>query len=106
DADLQDGLLDVAIVQPLSRTRLVALKPRLPTGELRDHPAVLRRQATSVHVEMPGAVAYADGERLGPLPLDITAAPPAPQVVACPKTSGRVTPLARNRTVHQSPGGS
>jgi diacylglycerol kinase (ATP) len=71
DAQISDGLLDVAIVLPMSRAKLVALKPKLPTGGLRDHPAVLRRRAKTVRVEMPGAVAYADGERVGPLPLDI-----------------------------------
>ncbi len=82
DADLADGLLDVAIVRPLSRARLVALKPKLPTGGLRDHPAVLRRRARTVRVEIDGAVAYADGERVGPLPLDAACVPGALRVLA------------------------
>jgi diacylglycerol kinase (ATP) len=82
DADLHDGLLDVAIVQPLSRTKLVTLKPRLPTGELRDHPAVLRRRARWVRLEMAGSVGYADGERIGPLPLEVASMPGALRVLA------------------------
>jgi diacylglycerol kinase (ATP) len=85
DALPDDGLLDVAIVRPLSRAKLVALKPRLPTGQLREHPAVLRRRATTVRVEIEGAVGYADGERLGPLPLDVACVPGALRVlVAAP----------------------
>jgi diacylglycerol kinase (ATP) len=82
DADPHDGLLDVAIVQPMSRAKLVALKPKLPSGGLRDHPAVLRRRAKTVRVEMDGAVAYADGERVGPLPLDIACVPAALRFLA------------------------
>jgi diacylglycerol kinase (ATP) len=82
DADPHDGLLDVAIVRPMSRAKLVALKPKLRTGALRDHPAVLRRLAKTVRVEIDGAVAYADGERVGPLPLELVCVPAALRVLA------------------------
>ena len=81
DADISDGLLDVAIVRPMSRSKLVALKPKLSTGGLREHPAVLRRRAKTVRVEIAGAVAYADGERVGPLPLEIDCVPGALRVL-------------------------
>jgi diacylglycerol kinase (ATP) len=82
DADLADGELDVAIVTTLSRTRLALLKPKLPTGGLAGHPLIVRRRARSVRVEIDGAVAYADGERIGPLPLDVQVAPRALRVLS------------------------
>jgi diacylglycerol kinase (ATP) len=82
DADLTDGLLDVAIVAPLSRTRLTMLKPKLPSGELAEHPRVKRLRGARVRVVMDGAVAYADGERIGPLPLDVSVVPGALRVLS------------------------
>jgi diacylglycerol kinase (ATP) len=82
DADLADGVLDVAIVGPLSRTRLALLKPKLPTGKLADHPRITRRLASTVTVEIEGAIAYADGERLGPLPLTVECVPGALRVLS------------------------
>ncbi|MBI3688180.1 MAG: YegS/Rv2252/BmrU family lipid kinase [Actinobacteria bacterium] len=82
DARPDDGLLDVAVVQPLSRLDVARLKPKLATGELGDHPAVLRWRAREVRLEVAGTIAYADGERVGPLPLSITNVPGALRVLA------------------------
>ena len=81
-ADLSDGLLDVFIVHPLSRLGLLAVFPRVFAGEHVDHPAVEFLRARRVRIEGPDVVAYADGERIGPLPVDIEVAPGALSVFA------------------------
>jgi diacylglycerol kinase (ATP) len=81
DARTDDGLLDVAVVRPLSRRAVARLKPKLPTGELRDHPAVLRWRGRHVDLEVAGAIAYADGERIGSSPLSVTAVPAALRMI-------------------------
>jgi diacylglycerol kinase (ATP) len=81
DADMTDGLLDVAVVAPLTRTQLAMLKPKLPSGELAQHPKILRWQGKHIRVELPDTVGYADGERIGPLPLEIHSVPAALRVL-------------------------
>ncbi|QAY73759.1 diacylglycerol kinase [Agromyces protaetiae] len=81
-ADLSDGLLDVFIVHPLSRLGLVAVFPKVYSGTHVDHPAVEFVQAKHVRIEADDISAYADGERLGPLPVDIELVPKAVSVFA------------------------
>lgn len=68
-ADLCDGELDVTVVGPISRLDLIRFKPRVYDGTHIDHPAVSTRRGTVVRLESDGLVAYADGERLGDLPV-------------------------------------
>ena len=81
-ASLDDGLLDVVVLGPLSRADLVRTYPRLYTGAHTSHPAYSHHRARTVTVASPGIVAHADGERFGPLPLTIEAAPGALAVLA------------------------
>jgi diacylglycerol kinase (ATP) len=81
-ADLADGLLDVFIVHPLSRIGLLAVFPRVFAGRHVDHPAVEFLQAKRVRIEGADVVAYADGERVGRLPLDVEVVPGALSVFA------------------------
>jgi diacylglycerol kinase (ATP) len=76
-ADLADGRLDVFIVHPLSRARLLAVFPKVFAGEHTSHPAVEFLQAERVRIEADDIVAYADGERIGQLPIDIEIVPGA-----------------------------
>ena len=76
-ADLSDGLLDVFVVHPLSRVGLLSVFPRVFAGEHVNHPAVEFAPARSVRIEGEGIVAYADGERLGSLPVEVEAVPGA-----------------------------
>lgn len=76
-ADLGDGLLDVFIVHPLSRARLVAVFPKVFAGRHADHPAVEFLTGREVRIEADDIVAYADGERIGQLPVDIEIVPGA-----------------------------
>ncbi|WP_139416830.1 diacylglycerol/lipid kinase family protein [Agromyces laixinhei] len=76
-ADLSDGLLDVFIVHPLSRARFIAVFPKVFAGRHTDHPAVEFLSGREVRIEAEGIVAYADGERIGQLPIDVEIVPGA-----------------------------
>ncbi len=81
-ASLDDGLLDVVVLAETTRRDLVRTYPRLYSGTHTTHPAYSHHRARTVTVAAPGIVAYADGERFGPLPLTIEAAPGALAVLA------------------------
>jgi diacylglycerol kinase (ATP) len=81
-ADLADGLLDVFIVHPLSRAALLAVFPKVFAGEHTDHPAVEFMKGRRISIEADDIVAYADGERVGALPIDVEVVPGAISVFA------------------------
>ncbi|MFY9913378.1 MAG: YegS/Rv2252/BmrU family lipid kinase [Nocardioidaceae bacterium] len=68
---LDDGLLDVVIIKPISKAELLAVYPRLMRGTHVRHPAYEHHRVRRVSVAAPGIVAYGDGERIGPLPLSV-----------------------------------
>ena len=74
-AVLDDGLLDVVWFRPLSRRELLKSYPKLFKGTHVDHPDYRHRHARTVTIAAPGVTAYADGERIGPLPLTVEVAP-------------------------------
>ncbi|MRG58748.1 diacylglycerol kinase [Agromyces sp. CFH 90414] len=76
-ADLADGALDVFIVHPLGRVGLLRVFPKVYSGTHVEHPAVEFVRARSVRIEASDVVAFADGERLGALPVDIEVVPGA-----------------------------
>jgi len=76
-ADPTDGLLDVVVAQPLGRLTLMRIRPRVRDGSHVGHPLVDSYRATVVTLECPGIVAYADGERILPLPITVTCVPGA-----------------------------
>jgi diacylglycerol kinase (ATP) len=82
DAVLDDGYLDLFIVGPLSRLGLLAVFPKVFSGGHTGHPAVHIRRVRSVELAAANVVAYADGERIGPLPLSIDVVPGAIRVLA------------------------
>jgi diacylglycerol kinase (ATP) len=82
DALLDDGLLDIMLVEPLSRTGLLRIFPRVYAGTHVTDRRVIIRRARRVTVEAPGIVAYADGERIGPLPLTLEVEPGAVEMLA------------------------
>ncbi|HET9657169.1 MAG TPA: YegS/Rv2252/BmrU family lipid kinase [Kineosporiaceae bacterium] len=82
DARLDDGLLDVLVVKPISRLEFVRVFPRVYAGTHVDHRRVVIHRARRVVVAAEGIVGYADGERLARLPLDCEAVPAALQVLA------------------------
>jgi diacylglycerol kinase (ATP) len=80
-AVLDDGLLDVVWFRPLSRRALLRSYPKLFKGTHVDHPDYRHRHARTVTIAAPGVTAYADGERIGALPLTVEVAPLALRVL-------------------------
>ncbi|MGX6603743.1 diacylglycerol/lipid kinase family protein [Micromonosporaceae bacterium Da 78-11] len=76
-ADPRDGLLDVVVATPLGRCALARLKPRLRRGTHVTDPRVTTFRARQVRLHAEDIIGYADGERIGPLPLEITCVPGA-----------------------------
>lgn len=80
EARLDDGKLDVFIGHKLSRTRLLAVFPKVYAGTHTKHPAVEFIRATSVTLRAEDVLAYADGERISQLPIDVRVVSGALQV--------------------------
>lgn len=81
-AALDDGLLDVCLIRPVSRSLLVRTFPKLQRGTHVSMPEFERLMVRKVRIDAPGIVGYGDGERLGPLPLTIEVVPQALAVLA------------------------
>ena len=73
-AEIHDGLLDVMILTPVSKFEFVRIFPSVFKGLHVTHPAVTIHQGRTVHI-WADAVAYADGERIGTLPIDVSISP-------------------------------
>lgn len=80
-ASLDDGLLDVVVIKPISKVELVRTYPKLFKGTHTTHPQYERHQVRRVTVAAPGIVGYADGERFGALPLTVESVPGALRVL-------------------------
>lgn len=76
-AEVDDGLLDVVVIKPISKVELLKVYPRLFNGTHVSHPCYEHHRVRTVSVAAPGIVAYADGERVGPLPLSVETLPSA-----------------------------
>jgi diacylglycerol kinase (ATP) len=72
-ADPTDGLLDVTMVASASRTKLIRLFPTVFKGTHVDLDEVRTARAKTVTVDSPGINAYADGEFVCPLPVEVSA---------------------------------
>jgi diacylglycerol kinase (ATP) len=71
----------VVIIKPMSKVELVKTYPKLYSGRHVTHPQYEHHLVRSVTVAAPGVVAYADGERLGALPLTVEVVPRALRVL-------------------------
>ena len=67
-ADVADGFFDVMVLHPISKLEFIKVFPRVFKGTHITHPAVeiVRSKKVSIVAD---AVAYADGERVGQLPI-------------------------------------
>ncbi|HJR38451.1 MAG TPA: YegS/Rv2252/BmrU family lipid kinase [Nocardioidaceae bacterium] len=79
---MDDGLLDVVVIKPMSKPELVRTYPKLYSGRHVTHRQYEHHLVRSITIAAPGVVAYADGERLGSLPLTVNVAPNALRVLA------------------------
>jgi len=82
DTAIDDGLLQVFTLAPLSRFDFVRLYPRVFSGRHVSHPSVSISPARRVSIDSVDIVGYADGERMGPLPVEIRVLPEALLVLA------------------------
>ncbi len=71
NADLTDGLLDLMILNPVSKREFVQIFPSVYEGKHVEHPQVEIIRAKEIHIDAP-AICYADGERIGPMPATIS----------------------------------
>ncbi|MCW2838792.1 MAG: diacylglycerol kinase [Aeromicrobium sp.] len=81
-ASMDDGLLDVVVINPVSKAKLLRVFPQLYRGTHVTIPEFERHRVRQVTLSSPGIVAYGDGERLGPLPITATIRPGALRVFA------------------------
>jgi diacylglycerol kinase (ATP) len=82
DAEMDDGLFDVCVVGPCSRTTLLRVFPLVYSGTHPNHPVVTVHRAARVHLAARGVTGYADGEPIGPLPLTARTVPGALRLLA------------------------
>lgn len=72
-AQIDDGLFEIMILNPISKFEFLRVFPTVYDGKHIDHPKVEVFTGKSVQISA-DAIAYADGERVGPLPINATVA--------------------------------
>jgi diacylglycerol kinase (ATP) len=89
NAIMNDGLLDVCVVESLSKPAFLRAFPRVFVGSHTTHPKVRMRTGSRVQVEANRRVlVYADGELVGSLPAIFEVHPAALPVVVGPEAKG------------------
>jgi diacylglycerol kinase (ATP) len=73
NADPTDGELDVTIIHPVGRLKLLRLLPLMYSGRFARDPCVEQLRAREITVEGPGLVGYGDGELISAAPLQVSA---------------------------------
>jgi diacylglycerol kinase (ATP) len=68
NANITDGFFDVMVLHPISKLEFIKDFPQVFAGTHINHPAVEIIRSRSVRIES-AAIAYADGERIGQLPV-------------------------------------
>jgi len=68
NASLTDGLFDVMVLSPISKLEFLKVFPKVYSGEHIEHPEVNIYRTKKIQINA-AAVAYADGERIGALPI-------------------------------------
>ncbi len=79
---IDDGLLDLFILAPMSRFAFLRVFPKVFSGTHTNLPQVEITRCRSILIEAEHVIAYADGERIGPLPVQIDVLPGALLVCA------------------------
>ncbi len=82
NADSHDGQLDVTWVAEVATATFLRLFPRVYSGSHVHRPEVRTFRAAEVALDAAGQIAYADGERIGPLPIEVRIQPDALRVLS------------------------
>lgn len=80
-ADPADACLDVTWLHGVKTRTFLRVFPRVFSGTHVETPYVSTYRAAAVSLDAPGQLAYADGERVGPLPVEVRLAVAALPVV-------------------------
>jgi len=67
-AQMHDGLFDIMILEPVSKVEFLKVFPKVYSGSHITHPKVKTFRSKRVSL-VADAIAYADGERIGPAPI-------------------------------------
>ena len=67
-AQMHDGLFDLMILEPVSKVEFLKVFPKVYSGSHISHPKVKILRSKRVRL-IADAIAYADGERIGPAPI-------------------------------------
>jgi diacylglycerol kinase (ATP) len=81
DADASDGLLDVTVVRPAGRLKLLRLLPTVYKGTHVERPEVETYRGRSIRLDATGITAYADGDPIASLPVTVDVVPTALRVL-------------------------
>ena len=76
-AVIDDGLLDLFIVAPLSRAGFLRVFPKVFSGTHTTLPQVEITRCCSIRIDADRVAAYADGERVGAMPVQVDVVPKA-----------------------------
>ncbi len=87
DADPTDGVMNITLVGPVRRFRLLTVFPKVFRGTHLSHPSVSTLTASSLRLDSRDPLElWADGERIGVLPMTIDVVP-ASLHIAAPATA-------------------
>jgi len=82
EAKVDDGKLDLFILNAISRLELIKIFPTVYYGGHVGHPAVEIMRVESIELHSPGMPAYSDGEHVGAAPVTCVVAPKSLNVLA------------------------
>lgn len=82
NALVDDGELDITWLHEVTKATFMRVFPTVYKGTHVNNPKVQMFRGKLITVEATGQIAYADGERLGPLPVEVKVVPGALRVLA------------------------
>jgi diacylglycerol kinase (ATP) len=82
EAKVDDGKLDLFILNAITRLELIRLFPKVYYGGHVGHPAVEIIRVESLELHSPGMPAYSDGEHVGAAPVTCVVSPKSLNVMA------------------------
>ncbi len=83
-AKLDDGLFTVTWLHDVKKIDFLRVFPRVYKGTHITHPSVTQYTGRTITLDAPDQIVYADGERIGPLPAEVTMHPGVLKVIVPP----------------------